>query len=109
MSKYVAASRELEGNLLFESEFADNRQKLDIADGDVYKNIKEERVVVISTTISVEISTTISVAISTIIFATISTTIFTTISGATFEVEVLVDDKEYDDERMEDKNIKAYD
>ena len=45
-----------------------------IAEGDVYKNIKEERVAAIS--------------------------------GATFEVEVLVDDKEYDDERMADKSMK---
>ena len=43
VSKYVAASRELEGNLLFKSEFADDRHKLDIAEGDVYKNIKEKR------------------------------------------------------------------
>ena len=49
--KYIAASRELEGNVLFESEFADNRKKLDIVVGDVYKNIKEERVEAISTTI----------------------------------------------------------
>ena len=51
VSKYVDAKRGLKGNLLFEREFADIIQELNIAEGDVYKNIKEERVEAISTTI----------------------------------------------------------
>ena len=38
-SDYVTAANMLEDNLLFESEFADNTQELDIAEGDADKII----------------------------------------------------------------------
>ena len=39
VSEYVIAVRELENNLLFESKFADKEQQLDIAEGDIFKDI----------------------------------------------------------------------
>ena len=48
VSDYVIGSKVWEDNLLSESEFADNKHKLDIAEGDAYKIIKEVWVVAIS-------------------------------------------------------------
>ena len=43
-SDSVTIAKRLEDNLLFESEFVDNTQELDTAEGDAYNSIKEVRV-----------------------------------------------------------------
>ena len=40
VSEYVTAFRELENNLLFESKFEDTEQQLNIAEGDIFKDIQ---------------------------------------------------------------------
>ena len=47
-SDSVTVAKRLEDNLLSESEFENSKHKLDIADGDAYKSIKEVRVASIS-------------------------------------------------------------
>ena len=49
VSKYVTAVRELEDNLLFESKFEGKKHQLDIAEGDIFKDIQEVSVEAIST------------------------------------------------------------
>ena len=56
MSKYVTAIRKLKNNLLFESKFEGKKQQLDIAEGDINKDILEVWLETISGTISRAIS-----------------------------------------------------
>ena len=63
-SDSVTIAKVLEDNLLSESEFADSKQELDIAEGDAYKSIKEVRVATISGTSFDAISRAVSRSMS---------------------------------------------
>ena len=62
-SDFVTVAKRLEYNLLSESEFADNKQRLDNAEGDAYQSIKEAWVTTISGTMLEAISRAIFEAI----------------------------------------------
>jgi hypothetical protein len=61
---FVAAIRKWGNKLLFEGEFADRKHEEDIAEGDVYKIIKEVREATISIIVSAAMSRTMFAEIS---------------------------------------------
>jgi len=56
--------KELKNNLLLQSKLADKEQKLDIADGDIFKDIQEVWEVAISRVVTTTISTAMTGVIS---------------------------------------------